>query len=328
MRIESIKMKRLRTAGILLIILTYPVAVSVLHAGENVNTTVGTYIETQINNEAYASDNLVIVPGLKFRIAGASFPMYFQYVFENRDKNHDPSGGSAYTGNELRSKFHIGYPFMPGDFSFKPEYELRVKYYVGQPPSEQAVYENRFHLNTGMDTASMWSFYLNYMPTLIFDICDDRSVGGQVETYTDYYHEAEIGAGLALNQSNSIKVGLYSEVGIDDFIGDSGSNLTDGQYLYKYEFQLRLYYQHTFPSGLVLAPFARIGLIRKYAYYDEPGNDHYLKDYRRSRYGMKISSSVSNALTPFFEGYYQHSNMGDGVQNHRMMWKVGMDYTF
>jgi hypothetical protein len=298
-----------------------------LSAGENAYWTVGTYIESETNNEPYSELNLVIVPGLECSVLGNDVPYFFAYGFEHRDFHFNASQGSKYKGNELRNKFLIGYRITSDKLSFKPVYELRVRYFIGYSPSDLAIYENRFHLDLIFYTDSRWIFYLDLMPTLIIDITDSRSDTGESEIYTDYYQEVGAGARILLYDRDILSFGIYNELGINEKVRLADGSLNNGSKINFYEFQIRLSYIHIFLNGIVIAPFARIGLVRNLLYVDAGGVD-ITKDFRRDRIGVKLNYLADNGIAPNFEAYYQHSNVGDNPHQHRLMWKVGLDYSF
>ncbi len=199
-----------------------------LSAGENAYWTVGTYIESETNNEPYSELNLVIVPGLEISVLGNDVPYFFAYGFEHRDVHYNVSQGSKYEGNELRNKFLVGYRFTSDKLSFKPVYELRARYFIGYSPSDLAIYENRFHLEFIFYTDSRWFFYLDLMPTLIIDITDGRSDTGNSETYTDYYQEVGAGTGILLFDRDILSFGIYNELGINEKVRLADGSLNNG----------------------------------------------------------------------------------------------------
>lgn len=62
--------------------------------------------------------------------------------------------------------------------------------------------------------------------------------------------------------------------------------------------------------------------------YEEAGGADTTKDFRGDRFGVKLNYLADNGIAPHFEAYYQHSNFGEKPHQHRLMWKVGLDYSF
>lgn len=298
---------------------------STLGAESGVLTTVGTFIETETNNAHWAAANLTVAPGLNFGLAGKVVPIYGWLHFENRELAAISENG--YTGQELRSKFRFGSNLKLEKTAFNPEYELRVKYFVGIPVSELSIYENRFKLNFNFPVGNNWAIYLKAMPTLIININENRDDTGGEKVFLDYYQEFELGAGWSWNQHNTLLLGIYNELGIDQAVTNSDGSINGGKNFGLYEFQARLVYKHEFRNGIHLDPFARIGIVRNFLYEKTPG-EITTGNFRRDRFGFNLKYSAENGLRPNMEGYYQRSNMGSGPVQHRFYWKIGLDYQF
>ncbi len=296
-----------------------------LAAEPGVTTTVGTFIETKTNNAHWAAANLTVVPGINLGIRGNETPLYGWFHFENRQQAVFSVNG--YGGQELRHKYRFGSNLKLGSTSFNPEYELRIKNFVGYPTSLFSIFENRFKLNFAIPIHSKWNLYIELMPTLIININENRDdIGGEL-VFQDYYQEVEIGAGWSWNPDNTLLFSLYNELGIDERVRNSSGSINNGSSYYKYEFQFRLVYQHRFNNGIQLNPFARIGIVRNFLYKITPGViESY--NFRRDRIGVNLNYTTENGISPNLECYYQRSNMGLEPIEHRLAWTVGMDYTF
>lgn len=88
-------------------------------ASSEVSTTIGTFIETETNNEPWAGANQAVVPGLNFGLAGKETPIYGWIHFENREQAGFSDNG--YIVHELRSNFRFGSNLKLGSTSFNPE---------------------------------------------------------------------------------------------------------------------------------------------------------------------------------------------------------------
>jgi len=297
-----------------------------LHAEPGVTTTIGTFIETETNNAVWADLNLTVAPGLDLGIRGNETPLYGWIHLENRQVALI-SSALNYTGQEIRSRLRIGSNLKIGSVDFNPEYELRIKYYAGFSVSELSIFENRFKLNFNIPVSSEWKIFINLMPTLILNINKSRDDTDGQSIFKDYYHEVEIGSGWSWNSDNALLLSIYNELGLDERIRNTGGSINNGNRYYEYEFQFRIIYQHRFNNGIQLSPFTRIGIVRNLLYETSPGVIETV-NFRRHRIGVTMNYNAENGITPNLECYYQRSAMGQKPVQHRMYWKVGVDYSF
>jgi hypothetical protein len=165
------------------------------------------------------------------------------------------------------------------------------------------------------------------MPTLIINVDDTLDDIGSERVFLDYYQELELGTGWAWNEYNTLLLGLYNELEIDEKVINSSGAVNNGSAYQTFELQARIKLRHRFRNGIQFDPFARIGIVRKYRYEKTPGNVT-TSDYRRDRYGVTIKYAAPNGLAPYMETYYQRSNMGDDPVQHLLNLEVGLNYVF
>lgn len=165
------------------------------------------------------------------------------------------------------------------------------------------------------------------MPKLIVNINECRDNIGGRRVFLDYFQEFEFGARWSWNRNNTILLGIYNELGINQCISNASGSINGGNNFGLYEFQVRLVYKHDFNSGIHLAPFARIGIVRNILYEESPG-DVTTANFRRDPFGFNLNYSAVNGLNPNLDGYYQRSNMGRGPVQQRFFWRIGLDYIF
>lgn len=299
-----------------------------LTAGENVTTTIGTYMESESNNAEYSGSNMLLAPGLQIGVSKNESGPYINFVFENRDYSYNSNNINRNKGDQYREKFYLGIKTHIGNVSFNPEYELRIETYNRYSIAEKSTFENRFHLKSQFPAGDKAQLFLLLMPTLKIDNTSSRQqYASGSKTYMDYYQETEFGIRINWNRE-TLSFSLYNEYENEkNYLWDDGSINGGDTYSY-YEFQIRASYRHSFKSGINLSPFARVGIVRN-KIYQSAGGHRYTENFRRDRYGIVLDYKAPNGIRPYFETYYQRSNMGTGNPTKNMLfWKLGLSYSF
>jgi len=298
-----------------------------LSASDDWSFKIGTYMESESHFGEYTDDNMIITPALTFGIENNNVPLYFNFVFENRDKHSNSADENI--GDELRHRYHMGTRFNLGGLSVNPEYELRIKNYLGSSFNEKSVLENRFHIKMAAPLNDTLGIYANLMPTLIINNGASSREDGTADkqSYNDYYQEMEVGMKYNFSSASSVALGVYNELGARKQFENSDGSVNNGQSYLTNEFQARVYYNHTLDNGISLNPYARIGLYKK-SFSQTAGGEEMAEDFRRDRIGLKMSYTADNGIKPFTEMYYQNENMAEEENRHRVLWKVGVEYSF
>jgi len=138
-----------------------------------------------------------------------------------------------------------------------------------------------------------------------------------------------LGADISSPPAQSLGFSVYNEMEMKEQVEAGGTINNGGTYKF-YEFQLRIKYSYLFGNGILLTPFARIGLLKKS--FQQDGGSEYENNNRRDRFGLQVGYSAENGLRTFGEFYYQRENMEsfevEADPRHRILWKLGMEYSF
>lgn len=264
------------------------------------NVTFGTYLESEINtNKIHRDSDLHITPALTSKISNTTLPLYLKIEMENRKAGEYYFNDLDYQGgHKIRQKLMFGGSFGQKSVIFKPEYELRIDSSARGEYLESNL-ENRFKLNFLFPVASN-SIYIDLMPTWkVFSESDNN-----------FYQESEAGFKYSINRNQSAALAIYN-------------SFENKKSLNAFEFQARIYYNYKFKNGISLNPFARIGLSRQIISSNETKIN-----LRRDRLGLKIAQTVENGLAPYAEFWYQHTNDTEDQNQHTILWKIGLSYSF
>ena len=294
-------------------------------AQQKVAGTLGAFTENEINNAPYASGNLYLVPGLTASLRSLSVPIYGKLQFENRMK---PSAlaGDTYAGTELRHRYHVGGTLELLDgYVFNPEYEARLKNYVGSDFRDRGVWENRIHLSFLLRLNPSWDLVVRAMPTYILENNATDPRGGGTTSYSDFYSEPSLGPSWTIDSRNKLSLLVYEEMRLYEQFETAPGTLNNGGTFRMVEMQVRLIWAHKFRNGISIGPYARAGIFRHE--YSRTGGTTVAADYRRDRVGLTLRyNAEEGGINPYMETYWQRQEQNGADPQHRFMFKMGFDY--
>ena len=282
------------------------------YALEKVDITTGVYMESENHNAEYNSSD-VTVHGVRAKLDFKDFPLWTEFAYEYR--NADSLSG--HQGDEDRYKFMLGSRFNAGDFSFRPEYELRVG---DKRESPEKNVGHRFKPNWGYKFNDQWSLFNGWL----FAYEPNKAYRGYSETKTwdDYYHEIETGLKFKFADDQAVAFGFYNE-----YKKEEKSDMYQRAKKFD-EWQIRLAYEKKFDNGILVSPFARITVSQK----EEAKEGYDIKSKGKGRYGVKMGYAADNGLGVYGETYYQNEprevDGHDQSDKNRFFLKLGVDYTF